>query len=76
MELEKIISELYSEMRGRRFEQCEDIFEALAFIQEILAAALWKYNLCVNPSVEDFARDFDRIDTLAERQRIYMMATG
>jgi hypothetical protein len=42
-ELEQLYLELLDEMNGVPYPQCGELLDALAFIQEISATALWKY---------------------------------
>lgn len=58
-------------MVGIPYSQCEKMIDMLAFMQEILAAALWKYNQKVEVDMENFAREFDRLDVEGERVRLY-----
>lgn len=58
-------------MSGVPYPQCGDFLDALAFIQEISATALWKYRQGVGDAVEDFVRNFDRLDVSDERIRLY-----
>ena len=69
--LEQIYMELLNKMTGIPYGQCEDMFEALAFLQEISATALWKYHQNVGQLVEEFVRDYDRLDVPSERIRLY-----
>lgn len=72
--LEQLYLELLNEMNGVPYQQCGDVLDALAFIQEISAAALWKYRQRVGVTIEEFVRDFDRLDIPEERVRLYKSA--
>ena len=72
--IEQLYLELLSEMDGVSYQQCGDILDALAFIQEISAIALWKYRQRVGVMIEEFVRDFDRLDVPEERFRLYKSA--
>lgn len=69
--LEQLYMKLQNEMNGVTYQQCGDVLEALAFIQEMSATALWKYHQKVGVIIEDFVRDFDRLDVPEERIRLY-----
>jgi hypothetical protein len=53
------------------YEEAADPLIALAFLQEIVATALWKYELDPSEGLTEFAREFDRLDIEAERIRLY-----
>lgn len=72
--LEQLQLKLLNEMNGVPYQQCGDVLEALAFIQEISATALWKYHQSVGAMTEEFVRDFDRLDVSDERVRLYESA--
>lgn len=72
--LEQLHLKLLNEMNGVPYQQCGDVLEALAFIQEISATALWKYHQSVGTMNEEFVRDFDRLDVSDERVRLYESA--
>ncbi|GKT26114.1 hypothetical protein [Acidovorax sp. SUPP3334] len=59
------------EMVGVPYSRCEKLIGMLAFMQEILATALWKHNQRVEVDMENFAREFDRLDIEDERFRLY-----
>lgn len=71
LRLEEIYRELLGGMKSVPYEQCENNLEALDFIQEISATALWKYQIIVGELIEEFVRDFDRLDIQSERLRLY-----
>ena len=72
--LEQLYLELLNEMNGIPYQQCGDMLDALTFIQEISAIALWKYHQNIGPVVEEFVRNFDRLDVPDERVRLYEKA--
>jgi hypothetical protein len=74
LELEQLYLTLISEMKGVPYEHCSGILEALMFLQEISAVALWKYHQNVGEKMELFVRDFDRLDVPSERVRLYKIA--
>gem|GEM_PF-2344291 len=61
-------------MRGTSYEDAADILEALAFIQEVTAIALWRFDCPMSRVLKEFARDFDRLDVPEERYRLYQSA--
>lgn len=72
--LERLYLSLLNEMNGVPYSRCGDVLEALAFLQEISAIALWKYHQSVGVVIEEFVRDFDRLDVPDERVRLYEKA--
>ncbi|QDQ25889.1 hypothetical protein FNU76_05725 [Chitinimonas arctica] len=72
--LTRLYFELMEGMHGLPYSQCSDRIEALAFLQEIVATAMWKYGLPVSVELEAFAREFDRLDVPDERFRLYEKA--
>lgn len=74
LELETLYLELLRDMRNVPYEQCEDLLEALTFLQQMLATAMWKYHHDVGWKMEAFTRDFDRLDVESERMRLYQYA--
>ena len=72
--LEQLYMKLQNEMKGTPYQQCADVLETLAFIQEISATALWKYHQNVGAVIEEFVRDFDRLDVPEERVGLYEKA--
>lgn len=73
-----LIEEFYRsailKMRGTSYEDAADILEALAFIQEVTAIALWRFDCPMSRVLKEFARDFDRLDVPEERYRLYQSA--
>lgn len=72
--MEQLYLKLLNEMNGIPYGQCGDVLEALAFLQEASATALWKYHQNVGVVIEEFVRDFDRLDVSHERVRLYEKA--
>jgi len=73
-EIEELYKAAMREMRGRSLSSSEDILEGLVFLQEIVATALWKHQCAVGSTLESFAREFDRLDVRAERERLHARA--
>lgn len=61
-------------MDGRTYEQCNDLLRGLSFLQLVVTKAMWKYRHDVGPTVEEFAREFDRLDVASERMRLFEYA--
>jgi hypothetical protein len=72
--LEELYLKLLNKMKGVPYEQCEDIMEALIFLQETSANALWKHNQIIGIVIEEFVRDYDRLDVQSERARLHEKA--
>lgn len=72
----KKYKDICDEMASLRFCECDKHFEFLMFIQEVLATALWKFGLSVGGDLEQFARDFDRLDVQEERLRLFKSVGG
>jgi hypothetical protein len=62
------------EMRGKPYELSGGVLEALDFLQQVVATALWKYRSSVGETLESFAREFDRLDVEDERRRLHALA--
>lgn len=69
--VESIYASLSSGMKGAPYKSCEDLLDAMAFIQEVASAAMWKYGQDVGGVIEKFAREYDRLDIESERVRLY-----
>ena len=69
--IEQLYVDLLNEMKGVPYFQCENVLEALALLQEVLATALWKYHQNIGEILEEFVRNFDRMDVPSERFRLY-----
>jgi hypothetical protein len=63
-----------AEMKVLTFEGSEDILDGLEFIQNVGATALWKFNCDMASEMESFVREFDRLDVIGERERLYLLA--
>lgn len=63
-------------MKGRPLADCESDLGLLAFLQHVFAVALWKFRLPLDARLEDFTRDFDRLDVEQERSRLHAHAQG
>ncbi|MGQ0595704.1 hypothetical protein [Aquabacterium sp.] len=74
VEVEGLYDELRGALIGKSFEQCADILDGLSFLQELVAMALWKYQVDVGERLEGFARNFDRLDVQDERRRLHQEA--
>ncbi len=72
--IEQLYAKLLDELKTVSYDQSGEIIEALAFVQEISATALWKYHLEIGQRVEKFVKDFDRLDVSTERIRLYEFA--
>jgi hypothetical protein len=72
--IEMLYMKLLSEMRGMPYKQCEEVLEALKFLQEVGAKALWKYRQDIGQKLEMFVREFDRLDMPSELARLYESA--
>lgn len=72
--VEQIYSALMNEMDGVSYDQCGGVLKGLAFLQEVASVALWKYSLNVGEKIEEFTREFDRLDVSCECVRLYESA--
>jgi len=57
-------------IRKEAIEVTHPSFGDLEFLQNIVAKALWQYEIELDPNLEIFAREFDRIDDNEERLRL------
>lgn len=69
-----LFERLSADMRGLERERSEDILTGLEFVQSCGATALWKFNLELRAELENFVRDFDRLDVPEERERLYLLS--
>ncbi|HEY8553262.1 MAG TPA: hypothetical protein VIL43_01830, partial [Burkholderiales bacterium] len=69
--IENVYRSAMREMRGVPYALAGDTIEALAFLQETIATALWKHRCNVGKTLESFAREFDRLDVREERKRLH-----
>jgi hypothetical protein len=74
LEMESLYQSAMTNIRGKTFDECDDGLNALAFLQEILATAMWKHRCKVGETLESFARKYDRLDTLEERRELHLEA--
>ncbi|MFS2067273.1 hypothetical protein ACEN9D_00730 [Pseudomonas sp. CT11-2] len=68
-----LLKNLMAEMKVLTFEGSEDILDGLEFIQNVGATALWKFNCDMASEMESFVREFDRLDVIGERERLYLL---
>ena len=73
-ELEEFYSDAMSSLRGSTLVGGRDGLNALAFLQEVVGRAMWKYGCTAGPLLESFARKYDRLDTLGEKRRLHLEA--
>ena len=72
--IEKLYTDAMAKMRGQARSASDDSLDGLAFLQEVVATAMWKYRCDVGDELATFARDFDRLDVPSERDRLYARA--
>jgi hypothetical protein len=72
--VETLLMDLMRDTKERTFKEANDHIQALSFLQTVIAKALWKYRQEVGLSLEEFAREFDRLDVEHERMRLYECA--
>jgi hypothetical protein len=70
-ELQALFRRLCDDMRELSFERASGLIDALRFLQNVIAIALWKYGLAISRDLESFTRGFDRLDVVSERRRLY-----
>lgn len=58
---------LINQMKGKSFEDVQDLFESLYGIQRKLATALYKYNFPLNEELHSFVYHFDRDDVYSRK---------
>ena len=73
-EIEDCFREAMRRMRGKSFSESEDDLNALAFLQDVVAAAMWKHRCDTGDMLETFAREFDRLDVEVERIKLHLRA--
>lgn len=66
-----LFDELREEIANKQFSEAGGALDALQFLQQILATAIWKYSVDPGDHLSDFARDFDRLDVRSEKLRLY-----
>ncbi|MEE4755471.1 hypothetical protein V2K79_25810 [Pseudomonas alliivorans] len=69
-----LLEKLMAEMKGLRFEESERVLDGLEFVQNVGATALWKFNCNLDAELRSFVREFDRLDSVEERKRLYSLA--
>jgi hypothetical protein len=70
----ELLGKLMAEMKVLRFEESGGVLDGLEFVQGVGATALWKYNCSLDLNIESFVREFDRLDVIDERKRLYLSA--
>lgn len=70
-EVEIMYRAAMTQLRADSFQNSTDALNALMFLQETIATALWKYHCEVGAELEGFARTHDRLETLDERRRLH-----
>jgi hypothetical protein len=77
-ECQPFIADLYQEamgmMRGRSLADCDEALNCLAFLQDVVATAMWRHRCPVEATLASFAREFDRLDVATERARLFSRA--
>ena len=63
-----------SRLSEKQYGEAEDELRVLAYLQDLVAAALWKHGLEPGETLEGFARQFDRLDVESERRRLHDLA--
>ena len=66
--------EAMSRLWGKPIGEAENELRVLAYLQNLVAVALWKHGLAPSETLEGFARQFDRLDVESERRRLYEIA--
>ena len=69
-----LLEKLMAEMKALKLEESGEILDGLEFVQNVGATALWKFNCDLASEVEGFVREFDRLDVVEERERLYLLA--
>jgi hypothetical protein len=65
---------LMRSIRSKRFEDCEDEFAGIAFLTAMIMKALGVYQADRSNPLAKFANEFDRLDVLAVKRKLYEMA--
>ncbi len=58
---------LISQINGKKFDDCQNIFDSLYSIQQEIATALYKYEFPLNESLASFVYHFDRDDVYSRK---------
>lgn len=66
-----LFADMSNAIRLHPYAESADMLDLLAFLQEVVATALWKYGLEADESLIRFAREFDRLDVEEERIRLW-----
>ena len=74
LQFECLYNDAMEKLRLLPYDQSGEILDGLMFLQHVVATALWKYRCNVGQTLESFARDFDRLDSPVERQRLHQLA--
>jgi hypothetical protein len=73
-EVESLYQAAIMNIRGKRFDECSDGLNALSFLQEVLATAMWKHRCVIGDVLESFVRKYDRLDIPEERRKLHLEA--
>lgn len=71
--LNEFYFQICNQIKKISFAESAQHLSLLMFMQEIFAAALWKYNLNIGEVLERFTREFDRLDLIEEKVRLYLL---
>ena len=63
-----------SRLWGKPIGEAENELRVLAYLQNLVAVALWKHRMAPSETLEGFARQFDRLDVESETRRLYEIA--
>jgi hypothetical protein len=74
--IDRLYSETIDRMSNKSYSEAERELCLLAYLQELVSVALWKNNLKPSEALEQFAREFDRLDVESERRRLYELANS
>ncbi|MGZ0713734.1 hypothetical protein [Pseudomonas palleroniana] len=69
-----LLEKLMNEMKGLKFEESGEVLDGLEFVQHVGATALWRFHCNLDSGLERFVREFDRLDVVEERERLYSLA--
>ncbi|HEX9983220.1 MAG TPA: hypothetical protein VGF69_08150 [Thermoanaerobaculia bacterium] len=69
--LDECLGRLVAELVTVPYDDAGEIFAGLGFLKSVAAQAMWRYCLGISRPMEDFTRDFDRLDVDEERRRLY-----
>lgn len=72
--VETLYRNLLLSLRDVPYKSCADMLYGFQFLQVVLATALWKYKLSTGDALENFAREYDRLDVEEEKRRLYLSA--